>query len=203
MIVVNKHFSRNYNEILAQGYRFAKHDANTYYLTIGSQYNSSSYKLNLNKTLEIIYPWANNGRDISHLNPLFEKVRAEHNDSLTHLYEYILRTTRYYVPGQNEVKRELKNIPHFTNYYKELIESYEQVCKEQEYTPQTYHTARTREIIMNHYNTSWLKVAIKESHKALVELHEKHLTTPIVTNPENIDKFAKVHFQVTIPNYSR
>lgn len=125
MIVVNKHFSRNYNEILAQGYRFAKHDANTYYLTIGSQYNSSSYKLNLNKTLEIIYPWVNNGRDISHLNPLFEKVRAEHNDSLTHLYEYILRTTRYYVPGQNEVKRELKNIPHFTNYYKELIESYD------------------------------------------------------------------------------
>lgn len=59
------------------------------------------------------------------MNPLFEKVRAEHNDSLTHLYEYILRTTRYYVPGQNEVKRELKNIPHFTNYYKELIESYD------------------------------------------------------------------------------
>lgn len=56
---------------------------------------------------------------------------------------------------------------------------------------------------MNHYNTSWLKVAIKESHKALVELHEKHVTTPIVTNPENIDKFSKVHFQVTIPNYSR
>ena len=125
MIVVNKHFSRNYNEILAQGYRFAKHDTNTYYLTIGSQYNSSSYKLNLNKTLEIIYPWANNGRDISHLNPLFEKVRAEHKGSLTHLYEYILRTIRYYVPGQNEVKRELKNITHFTNYYKELIESYD------------------------------------------------------------------------------
>ena len=79
----------------------------------------------------------------------------------------------------------------------------EQVCKEQEYTPQTYHAARTREIIMNHYNTSWLKVAIKENHKALVELHEKHVTTPIVTNPENIDKFSKVHFQVTIPNYSR
>lgn len=125
MIFVNKHFSRNYNEILAQGYRFAKHDANTYYLTIGSQYNFSSYKLNLNKTLEIIYPWANNGRDISHLNPLFEKVRAEHKGSLTHLYEYILRTIRYYVPGQNEVKRELKNIPHFTNYYKELIKSYD------------------------------------------------------------------------------
>lgn len=125
MIVVNKHFSRNYNEILAQGYRFAKHDAGTYYLTIGSQYNSSSYKLNLTKTLEIIYPWANNGRDISHLNPLFEKVRAEYKGSLTHLYEYILRTIRYYVPGQNEVKRELKNIPHFTNYYKELIESYD------------------------------------------------------------------------------
>lgn len=125
MIFVNKHFSRNYNEILAQGYRFAKHDANTYYLTIGSQYNSSSYKLNSNKTLEIIYPWANNGRDISHLNPLFEKVRAEYKDSLTHLYEYILRTIRYYVPGQNEVKRELKNTLHFTNYYKELIESYD------------------------------------------------------------------------------
>lgn len=125
MIFVNKYFSRNYNEILAQGYRFAKHDANTYYLTIGSQYNSSSYKLNLNKMLEIIYPWANNGRDISHLNPLFEKVRAEHKSSLKHLYEYILRTLRYYVPGQNEVKRELKNIPHFTNYYKELIESYD------------------------------------------------------------------------------
>ena len=125
MIVVNKHFSRNYNEILAQGYRFAKHDANTYYLTIGSQYNSSSYKLNLNKTLEIIYPWANNGRDIRHLNPLFEKVRVEHKGSLTHLYEYILRTIRYYVPGQNEVKRELKNTLHFTNYYKELIECYD------------------------------------------------------------------------------
>lgn len=125
MIFVNKHYSRNYNEILAQGYRFAKHDTNTYYLTIGSQYNSSSYKLNLNKTLEIIYPWANNGRDISHLNPLFEKVRVEYKGSLTHLYEYILRTIRYYVPGQNEVKRELKNITHFTNYYKELIESYD------------------------------------------------------------------------------
>lgn len=125
MIVVNKHFSRNYNEILAQGYRFAKHDANTYYLTIGSQYNSSSYKLNLNKTLEIIYPWTNSGRDISHLNPLFEKVRVEHNDSLARLYEYILRTIRYYVPGQNEVKRELKNTLHFTNYYKELIESHD------------------------------------------------------------------------------
>lgn len=124
MIFVNKHFSRNYNEILAQGYRFAKHDTNIYYLTIGSQYNSSSYKLNLNETLEIIYPWANNGRDISHLNPLFEKVRAEYKGSLTHLYEYILRTIRYYVPGQNEVKRELKNTLHFTNYYKELIESY-------------------------------------------------------------------------------
>ena len=125
MIFVNNHFSRNYNEILAQGYRFAKHDANTYYVTIGSQYNSSSYKLNLNKTLEIIYPWANNGRDIRHLNPLFEKVRVEHKGSLTHLYEYILRTIRYYVPGQNEVKRELKNIPHFTNYYKELIANYD------------------------------------------------------------------------------
>lgn len=79
----------------------------------------------------------------------------------------------------------------------------EQVCKEQEYVPQTYHTPRTREIIMNHYNTNWLKVAIKESHKALVELHEKHVTTPVVTNPENINKFSKVHFQVPIPNYSR
>lgn len=125
MIFVNKHFSRNYNEILAQGYRFAKHDANKYYLTIGSQYNSSSCKLNLTKPLEIIYPWANNGRDISHLNPLFEKVRVEHKGSLTHLYEYVLRTIRYYVPGQNEVKRELKNTLHFTNYYKELIESYD------------------------------------------------------------------------------
>lgn len=125
MIFVNKHFSRNYNEILAQGYRFAKRDTNTYYLTIGSQYNSSSYKLSLNKKLEIIYPWANSGRDINHLNPLFEKVRVEHQSSLTHLYEYILRTMRYYVPGQNEVKRELKNIPHFTNYYKELIQDYD------------------------------------------------------------------------------
>lgn len=79
----------------------------------------------------------------------------------------------------------------------------EQVCKEQEYVPQTYHTPRTQETIINHYNTNWLKVAIKESHKALVELHEKRVTTPIVTNPENIDKFSKVHFQVTIPNYSR
>lgn len=79
----------------------------------------------------------------------------------------------------------------------------EQVCKEQEYVPQTYHTPRTREIIMNHYNTDWLKVAITESYKALVELHERHVTTPVVTNPENIDKFSKVHFQVTIPNYSR
>lgn len=79
----------------------------------------------------------------------------------------------------------------------------EQVCKEQEYVPQTYHTPRTHEIIMNHYNTDWLKVAITESHKALVELHEKHVTTPVVTNPENINKFSKVHFQVPIPNYSR
>jgi hypothetical protein len=79
----------------------------------------------------------------------------------------------------------------------------EQVCEEHEYIPQTYHTPRTRENITNHYNTNWLKVAIKESHKALVELHEKHVTTPVVTNPENIDKFSKVHFQVSIPNYSR
>ena len=79
----------------------------------------------------------------------------------------------------------------------------EQVCKEQEYIPQTYHTPRTHEIIANHYHTDWLKVVIEESHKALVELHEKHVTTPVVTNPENIDKFSKVHFQVPIPHYSR
>lgn len=76
-------------------------------------------------------------------------------------------------------------------------------CKKHEYHSRTYLTQHSQEIIMNHYNTNWLKVAIKESHKALVELHEKHVTTPIVTNPENIDKFSKVHFQVPIPNYSR
>lgn len=76
-------------------------------------------------------------------------------------------------------------------------------CKKHEYHLRTYLTQHYQELIDAHYNTNWLKVAIKESHKALVELHEKHVVTPVVTNPENIDKFSKVHFQVPIPNYSR